>query len=70
MVEHRPADLVSQPLIFQDEFANHRIGESFAGRLTAFDIDAAGSLSNRRVSTEGLAPDAESEFVARPSGRC
>ena len=34
------------------------IGESFAGRLTAFDIDAAGSLSNRRVWAEGLGPDA------------
>lgn len=34
------------------------IGESFAGRLTAFDIDAAGGLSNRRVWAEGLGPDA------------
>ncbi len=34
------------------------IGESFAGRLTAFDIDAAGSLSNRRVWAEDLGPDA------------
>lgn len=34
------------------------IGESFAGRLTAFDIDAAGSLSHRRVWAEGLGPDA------------
>ena len=34
------------------------IGESFAGRLTAFDIDAAGSLSSRRVWAEGLGPDA------------
>ena len=34
------------------------IGESFAGRLTAFDIDAAGSLSNRRMWAEGLGPDA------------
>jgi sugar lactone lactonase YvrE len=34
------------------------IGESFAGRLTAFDIDDAGSLSNRRVWAEGLGPDA------------
>jgi sugar lactone lactonase YvrE len=34
------------------------ISESFAGRLTAFDIDAEGSLSNRRVWAEGLAPDA------------
>ena len=34
------------------------IGESFNGRLTAFDIDAAGSLSNPRVWAEGLGPDA------------
>jgi len=34
------------------------ISESFAGRLTAFDINADGSLSNRRVWAEGLAPDA------------
>lgn len=34
------------------------IGESFAGRLTAFDIDPSGSLSNRRVWAEGVAPDA------------
>jgi sugar lactone lactonase YvrE len=33
------------------------IAESFAGRLTAFDIDADGGLSNRRVFAEGLGPD-------------
>jgi sugar lactone lactonase YvrE len=33
------------------------ISESFAGRLTAFDIDADGSLSGRRVFAEGLGPD-------------
>jgi sugar lactone lactonase YvrE len=33
------------------------ISESFAGRLTAFDIDADGGLSNRRAFAEGLAPD-------------
>ncbi len=33
------------------------ISESFAGRLTAFDIVADGSLSNRRVWAEGLGPD-------------
>ena len=31
--------------------------ESFAGRLTAFDIAADGSLSNRRVWAEGIGPD-------------
>jgi sugar lactone lactonase YvrE len=34
------------------------ISESFAGRLTAFDIDAGGGLSNRRVWADGLGPDA------------
>jgi len=33
------------------------ISESFAGRLTAFDIDADGGLSNRRVFADGLGPD-------------
>jgi sugar lactone lactonase YvrE len=34
------------------------ISESFTGRLIAFDIEADGSLSNRRVWAQGLAPDA------------
>jgi len=33
------------------------ISESFAGQLTAFDIDTDGGLSNRRVFAEGLGPD-------------
>ncbi len=33
------------------------ISESFAGRLTAFDIDEDGGLSNRRVFADGLGPD-------------
>jgi sugar lactone lactonase YvrE len=33
------------------------ISESFARRLTAFDIDPDGGLSNRRVFAEGVAPD-------------
>ena len=33
------------------------VSESFAGRLTAFDIAADGSLGNRRVRAEGLGPD-------------
>ena len=33
------------------------VSESFAGRLTAFDIAADGSLSNRRVWADGLGPD-------------
>jgi sugar lactone lactonase YvrE len=33
------------------------ISESFAGQLTAFDIDADGGLSRRRVFAGGLGPD-------------
>jgi sugar lactone lactonase YvrE len=33
------------------------ISESFAGRLTAFDIAADGSLSGRRVWADGVGPD-------------
>jgi sugar lactone lactonase YvrE len=33
------------------------ISESFAGRLTAFDLEPDGGLSNRRVFAEGLGPD-------------
>jgi len=33
------------------------IGESFARRLTAFDIGADGGLSNRRVWADGVGPD-------------
>jgi sugar lactone lactonase YvrE len=33
------------------------VAESFAGRLTAFDIAADGGLSNRRVWAEGIGPD-------------
>jgi len=33
------------------------IAESFAGRLTAFDIGPDGGLSNRRTFAEGLGPD-------------
>ncbi len=33
------------------------ISESFAGRLTAFDIAADGRLSNRRVWADGIGPD-------------
>jgi sugar lactone lactonase YvrE len=33
------------------------IAESFAGRLTAFDIAEDGSLANRRVWSDGVGPD-------------
>ena len=41
-VEHRPADVVSQPLIVKDEFAN-RIRELFALPLA---LEPAGALSS------------------------
>jgi sugar lactone lactonase YvrE len=52
------------------------ISESFTGRLIAFDIEADGSLSNRRVWAEGLCPDgicmdAEGAiWVQTPNVRC
>jgi sugar lactone lactonase YvrE len=33
------------------------VSESFAGRLTAYDIVADGTLANRRVWAEGVGPD-------------
>jgi sugar lactone lactonase YvrE len=33
------------------------VAESFAARLTAFDIEDDGSLANRRVWADGVAPD-------------
>jgi sugar lactone lactonase YvrE len=33
------------------------VAESFAGRLTAFDIEDDGTLSNRRVWADGVGPD-------------
>ncbi len=33
------------------------VAESFARRLTAFDIEADGSLSNRRAWADGVGPD-------------
>jgi len=51
-VEHRPADLVSQPLILQDEFAN-RIGELFA-LPTALESAGALTLASGGGRTRGL----------------
>ena len=52
------------------------VGESYGGRLTAFDIEMDGSLSNRRVWAEiGMAPDGiclDAEgcvWVASPTAR-
>ncbi len=33
------------------------VAESFAGRLTAFDIEPDGGLTNRRVRADGVGPD-------------
>jgi len=51
-VEHRPADLVSQPLILQDEFAN-RIGELFA-LPTALEPAGALTIACGGGRTRGL----------------
>ena len=51
-VEHRPADLVSQALILQDELAN-RIGELFALPLT-FETAGALTLASGDGRTRGL----------------
>jgi hypothetical protein len=48
------AELLSQRHVVTPDNSTLIIGESFAGRFTAFDIDAAGSLSNRRAWAEGL----------------
>jgi sugar lactone lactonase YvrE len=45
-------------IVISPDNATLIVAESFAGRLTAFDIEASGSLSNRRVWAEGrLGPD-------------
>src|SRR6058998_2782423 len=51
------------------------VAESFAARLTAFDIEADGSLSNRRVWANGVGPDgitldAEGAVWAQSRGTC
>ncbi len=54
------------------------IGETYASRLTAFDIDHAGNLSNRRVWADiaphvpdGICLDADGAiWVADPRGNC
>jgi len=44
-------------MVITPDFRTLIISESFAGRLTAFDIGADGGLSGRRVFAEGLGPD-------------
>ena len=53
------ADAIAFPngMIVTPDNATLIVAESFAGRLTAFDIAADGSLSNRRVWAEGIGPD-------------
>ncbi len=38
------------------------ISESFAGKLTAFDVDQDGGLSNRRAWASGVGPDQPESF--------
>jgi sugar lactone lactonase YvrE len=56
---HQVADDIQFPngMVITPDGRTLIISESFAGRLTAFDIDADGGLSNRRVFAEGLGPD-------------
>ncbi len=53
------ADAIAFPngMIVTPDNSTLIVAESFAGRLTAFDITADGSLSNRRVWAEGIGPD-------------
>jgi sugar lactone lactonase YvrE len=53
------ADAIAFPngMIVTPDNSTLIVAESFAGRLTAFDIAADGSLSNRRVWAEGVGPD-------------
>jgi sugar lactone lactonase YvrE len=55
----RVADGIAFPngMVVSPDNSTLVIGESFAGRLTAFDIAADGSLSNRRVWADGVGPD-------------
>jgi sugar lactone lactonase YvrE len=55
----RVADAIAFPngMIVTPDNSTLIIAESFAGRLTAFDIAADGGLSNRRVWAEGIGPD-------------
>jgi sugar lactone lactonase YvrE len=55
----RVADGIAFPngMIVTPDNSTLIIAESFAGRLTAFDIADDGSLSNRRVWADGVGPD-------------
>jgi sugar lactone lactonase YvrE len=58
-VARQVADGIEFPngMVVTSDNATLIISESFAGRLTAFNIGADGSLSNRRVWAEGIGPD-------------
>jgi sugar lactone lactonase YvrE len=53
------ADEIAFPngMVVTPDNATLVVAESFAGRLTAFDIEADGTLSNRRVWADGVGPD-------------
>ncbi len=53
------ADQIAFPngMVVTPDNATLIVAESFAGRLTAFDIAADGTLSNRRVWADGVGPD-------------
>jgi sugar lactone lactonase YvrE len=55
----RVADAIAFPngMVVTPDNSTLIIAESFAGRLTAFDIAPDGGLSNRRVWAEGIGPD-------------
>ena len=56
---HQVADDIQFPngMVITPDDRTLIISESFAGRLTAFDIDPDGELSGRRVFAEGISPD-------------
>jgi sugar lactone lactonase YvrE len=58
-VARQVADGIEFPngMVVTPDNATLIISESFAGRLTAFNIAADGSLSGRRVWAEGIGPD-------------
>jgi sugar lactone lactonase YvrE len=53
------ADAIAFPngMVVTSDNSTLIVAESFAGKLTAFDIGSDGSLSNRRVWAEGVGPD-------------
>jgi sugar lactone lactonase YvrE len=57
-VRHVAGDLAfPNGMVVTPDNATLIVGESFASRLTAFDIAVDGTLSNRRTWAEGVGPD-------------